>query len=195
MSRQPLKLKTICFQWALGFYLHNANSHILFCSIFAVPLTLHSVCDMGVWLQVRATSARWRWTTRTAKSLFTTTGNRWVSDWASSHCLRLAGVLLLWWPPSLHTAYKLLLVSFFQFWRSLPAVSQKKGKIHLFDFRIRRLICVLSSVKKERVRTFDLTRTLCVPYAVQGILQEQLCLLCLSSLKFSHSEKWKSHPC
>lgn len=68
----------------------------------------------------------------------------------------------------------------------------RNGKSNLFDFCDGRIICVCSSVKSVFVL---LLLCACLCYTVQGILQEQLCSLYLSFLKFSHSEKWKSLSC
>ncbi len=69
----------------------------------------------------------------------------------------------------------------------------RKGKSNLFNFCDGQIIGVYSSVKSVFILFAFMRGSVC--YTVQGILQERLCSLYLSFLKFSHSEKWKSLSC
>lgn len=135
------------------------------------------MCVTCVFLQVRATSARWRSTTRTAKSSFLTTGNRWATD-----CQRHPSLCLL--KPgrfSLHSSRPLgepplkATINFSWF--------EKRKKSHLLDFCDGQVVCVYSSVTRVCCRLRLLCVCLCATLC-GGILQKHRCSLLSSFFLF-----------
>lgn len=110
---------------------------------------LADVCDTSSCLQVRATSAMWRSTTRTASSSSSTTGNRWVGGGRRHTSVTLSCFLrtivssVLRWPPALWASF-----GFLWFKHPLP-VLEKWGekKRNLLQFCDGQMICVGSSGK------------------------------------------------